>query len=229
MSDFDPDRGDSDLGDLRAAWADLDALRSDERETARELLVVSELRHAWRSLPTPPLPHGMGPARRRPIALPRTLVLALPLLAAMLLLYVARDRSAGAERPSLAVPIAQRDSRLVADLTLVTLGTLGNLGSKSAAAFFPVACLCCEVLLHSDSPWNASAEVRSAVDQTIAEAIAADCRGEWSFAAATLAPILDERSLTHDQRTRASVAFAHASRQLGRVDDARRAEIALAR
>jgi len=211
------DRDDS-IDSLRDSWHSLDS--NDEALDPRTLAVVASLRATWSALPTPTSP---VPVFARPLpawrgATTRVAALAACLALASIVLFRAQEPT-----PPLASPTqaAKAEWRLVADLTLATLG------SSSPAAFLPVVCLCCEALLLADSARAWPIAPRGEPDAFIAEAIAADCRGDWSRAVSILEPVLERHALSAEQRVRASAALSHAYRQLGRTDDATRAEATL--
>lgn len=206
------DRDDS-IDSLRDSWNSLDS--NDEALDPRTLAVVASLRATWSALPIPASTRP-APARRR--VLPRVAALAACLALASIVLFQAQEPAPSRPSPP---SVANAEWRLVADLTLATLG------SSAPAAFLPVVCLCCEALLLADTARAWPIAPRGEPDAFIAEAIAADCRGDWSRAVSILEPVLERHALSAEQRVRASAALSHAYRQLGRTDDATRAEATL--
>lgn len=216
------DRDDS-IDSLRDSWNALDS--NDEALDPRTLAVVASLRATWSALPIPvmAIPEFERPAIDRPATarrrvIPRVAALAACLALASIALFRAQEPAPALASPP---PVANAEWRLVAELTLATLG------SSSPAAFLPVVCLCCEALLLADTARAWPIAPRGEPDAIIAEAIAADCRGDWSRAVSILEPVLEQHALSAEQRVRASAALSHAYRQLGRTDDAARAEAAL--
>lgn len=206
-------RREDELDDLRETWRALES--EDESSDPRTLAVVATLRETWRTMPIPSTPPIARPA---PHARWRRL---LPLAAALVLatVFLARSRRVEPVAPPSVAP--NSEWRLVADLTIATLG------GAPRTALLPAFCLCCEALLIADSSRLWPIAPGGEPDHAIAAAIAADCRGDWSEAVAILEPTLAGEFLTDEQRIRASAALSHAYRQLGRTDEATRAERAL--